>query len=135
MTLGAKLERLEVDYLTCERENTNLRNILQWAALKLGREDLEQLEQKLRPPIEDGGITPDGGYEDLKATLKDAALFDEVAEHLELLDRPPGERLPKGWANIALRLANRCREAGPKNPVVMRLQNMPNVLHIIRSPV
>lgn len=119
------------DYELAEQENDNLRRLLRWSAERLSATDRDTLEAMIAAPIDDSGIVPDVAEHDIEEKIREVGLFDEVADHLvPLLERSP--RLPKGWYNQLDALIQRCREAGPKNPVAMRYKNEPAVFRAIR---
>ena len=57
-------EALVDDALLCERENSNLRRHLLWAAQYLPQERVAELAERIRNPIAEGGVVADQSEDD-----------------------------------------------------------------------
>ena len=58
------------DYNLCDRENSNLRRHLLWAAQYLAPAQRAELVERVRQPIEDDGVVDDGMAEDKDYSLR-----------------------------------------------------------------
>lgn len=106
-------------YRLCETENSNLRKILLWSAQFLTVTQRRDLRDKLKPSIEDGGVTGDHIEDEAEITQHAIDAVNALDVHVQaLLDSPSDAVTSQLWYAQADALLGKVRELMPdKNPL------------------
>jgi len=121
------------DYELCEKENENLRAILRWIVPFLPSEHLEKLSVKLARPIESGGVAEDEHDDVQEENRCMAKILAQIAEHFQPALDDWEQKRPIVWFQRADHLLNLAREFEPKEPLMKRVGNYPNVYKLIKK--